>query len=28
MHWIHLLTAFDLVFLVVGWLVFEYAVAE
>jgi heme exporter protein B len=28
MHWIHLLAAFDLVFLVVGWLVFEYAVAE
>lgn len=28
MHWIHLLAAFDLVSLVVGWLAFEYAVAE
>lgn len=28
MHWIHLLIAFDLVCLVVGWLTFEYAVAE
>lgn len=28
MHWIHLLAAFDVVFVVVGWLAFEYAVAE
>jgi heme exporter protein B len=27
-HWLHLLAAFDAAFLVVGWLAFEYAVAE
>jgi heme exporter protein B len=27
-HWLNLLAAFDLVFLVVGWLAFEYVVAE
>jgi heme exporter protein B len=27
-HWLRLLGAFDVVFLVVGWLTFEYAVAE
>ena len=27
-HWLHLLAAFDVAFLVVGWLAFEYAVAE
>jgi heme exporter protein B len=28
MHWIHLMIGFDAVFLVVGWLVFEYVVEE
>jgi heme exporter protein B len=28
LHWLQLLAAFDMVFLVVGWLAFEYAVAE
>jgi len=27
-HWLHLLAAFDVVFLVVGWLSFEYVVEE
>jgi len=27
-HWLHLMIGFDVVFLVVGWLVFEYAVEE
>lgn len=27
-HWLRLLVAFDVVFLVVGWMTFEYAVAE
>ncbi|MCK6555241.1 heme exporter protein CcmB [Candidatus Binatia bacterium] len=27
-HWIHLMIGFDVVFLVVGWLVFEYVVEE
>lgn len=27
-HWLNLLAAFDLVFLVVGWMAFEYVVAE
>ena len=27
-HWIHLMIGFDAVFLVVGWLVFEYVVEE
>jgi len=27
-HWLHLMIGFDAVFLVVGWLVFEYAVEE
>ena len=27
-HWLNLLVAFDVVFLVVGWLAFEYAVAD
>ncbi len=27
-HWLNLLLAFDVVFLVVGWLAFEYVVAE
>jgi heme exporter protein B len=27
-HWLNLIAAFDLVFLVVGWLAFEYAVEE
>ena len=27
-HWLNLIAAFDVVFLVVGWLTFEYAVEE
>jgi len=27
-HWIHLMIGFDVVFLVVGWMVFEYVVEE
>lgn len=27
-HWLHLLAAFDVAFLVVGWLTFEYALGE
>jgi heme exporter protein B len=27
-HWLNLLAAFDTVFLVVGWMTFEYAVEE
>jgi len=27
-HWLNLLAAFDAVFLVVGWMAFEYVVAE
>jgi ABC-type transport system involved in cytochrome c biogenesis permease component len=27
-HWLNLLAAFDAVFLVVGWMAFEYVVAD
>jgi ABC-type transport system involved in cytochrome c biogenesis permease component len=27
-HWLNLIAAFDVVFLVVGWLAFEYVVEE
>jgi heme exporter protein B len=28
MHWLHLMAGFDAIFLVVGWMLFEYAVEE